>query len=63
MFLSDVRDSICVSRFLANSIRRPMMKNAPNVRRFAICAVQIGVSDWRRVVFRMFEIRYVFLFD
>ena len=31
------------------------------IRRSLICAMQIGISDRRRVVFRMFEIIYAFI--
>ena len=58
--LSGVRDYVFVSRCLAHSILRPMMRHVqPSV--FCRFYRKIGISERRRVVFRVFEISYAFL--
>ena len=58
--LSDVRELLCVSRCLAQSSRRPMVRNVPT-HRFRICAMRVGISDMRLVFLRPFGIIYVLL--
>ena len=43
--LSYVRDWLCVSRCLAHSIRRPMMKNAPPSVFFGVATERWGYTN------------------